>query len=172
MVDKCQPLISVNEHYDGIVTPPAPDDDLGQIWLRLLPLFTERHDRLLELVRRHGLTPPHGFMLASLSFGPMRMRDLAELMVCDASYVTGVVDRLEELELAQRRPSERDRRVKEIELTPAGRRLAQKVTAVMTEPPAELAGLGARDRATLRRILEQVLAEPEFPPAIFRSNRR
>ncbi len=148
------------------------DDELAALWLRLLPLFADRHDAVLELVRAHGLAPPHGFMLVALSSGAMRMRDLADLLVCDASYITGVVDHLEELGLVVRRPSETDRRVKEIELTPRGRKVAAAVTAVMTTPPAAFAELSSTDRATLHSILTKVLPEPEFPPQVFRSRRR
>lgn len=159
--------------YTGVVgDEQGTDEDLAAIWLRLLPLFTDRHDTMLELVRRHGLTPPHGFTLVSLSFAPLRMRDLADLMVCDASYITSIVDRLEELGLASRRASDTDRRVKEIELTEAGRAVAAEVAAVMTAPPPAFAALTGNERATLRSILQRVLPEPDFPPSIFRSNRR
>jgi DNA-binding MarR family transcriptional regulator len=144
------------------------DTELKAIWARMTPLFSDRHTALLELVRQHGLTPPHGFALASLGFGPLRMREMADLLVCDASYITAVVDRLEETGLASRRPSETDRRVKQIELTPKGIRVAKQITTLMTDPPAELTKLTAHERATLKTILERILPEPEFPPQIFR----
>ena len=144
------------------------DTELKAIWARIMPLFSDRHNALLDLVRRHGLTPPHGFALASLSFGPLRMREMADLLVCDASYITAVVDRLEESGLALRRPSETDRRVKQIELTAKGQRVANQITTLMTDPPAELTRLTAHERSTLTTILERILPEPEFPPQIFR----
>ena len=144
------------------------ETEMKAIWARMMPLFSNRHTAVLELVRRHGLTPPHGFALASLSFGPLRMRELADLLVCDASYITSIVDRLEETGVALRRASETDRRVKQIELTPKGHRVADQITALMTEPPTEFAKLTAKERTLLKSILERVLPEPEFPPQIFR----
>ena len=43
---------------------------------------------------------------------PVAMGRLAETLGCDASNVTGLVDRLEECGLVQRRPSPEDRRIK------------------------------------------------------------
>lgn len=146
----------------------AANSDMKAIWARMMPLFSNRHNAMLDLVRHYGLTPPHGFTLAALSFGPLRMRELADLLVCDASYITSIVDRLEEAGLALRRPSATDRRVKQIELTPKGHRVATQVTALMTDPPAEFTKLTAQERATLKAILERILPEPEFPPQIFR----
>ena len=49
------------------------------------------------------------------------MRDLAQAMNCDASYVTAVVDDLERAGYANRRTAPADRRVKTVVLTAAGR---------------------------------------------------
>src|ERR671928_2004208 len=51
---------------------------------------------------------------------PMPMSALAERLFCDASNVTGIVDRLEARGLVERRSSEGDRRVKALTLTEAG----------------------------------------------------
>src|SRR6266849_9232780 len=54
---------------------------------------------------------------------PLPMSRLADTLSCDASNVTGLVDRLESRGLVQRQPSARDRRVKVLQLTPTGSRL-------------------------------------------------
>src|SRR5437667_9076539 len=54
---------------------------------------------------------------------PLPMGRLADTLGCDASNVTGLVDRLEARGLVRRRPSAYDRRVKVLLLTPAGSRL-------------------------------------------------
>ena len=51
------------------------------------------------------------------------MGRLAETLSCDASNVTGLVDRLESRGLVRRAPSAEDRRVKVLQLTPTGARL-------------------------------------------------
>ena len=50
---------------------------------------------------------------------PMPMSALAERLFCDASNVTGLVDRLEARGLVERRSAEGDRRVKALTLTAA-----------------------------------------------------
>src|ERR1700736_2391674 len=51
---------------------------------------------------------------------PVPMRELAAGIMCDASTVTGIVDRLEGRGLVERRPDPGDRRVKGLVVTPAG----------------------------------------------------
>ncbi len=48
------------------------------------------------------------------------MKELAQRMSCDASFVTAVADTLERRGLVRREPSIRDRRVKNLVLTPEG----------------------------------------------------
>lgn len=120
-------------------------------------LFLSRRETLFAEFARLQLTPPHGHALITLLHGgPTRMRDMAEHMACDASYITAVADRLEELGLAERRPAADDRRVKELALTAKGTTVANRLNAVFTEPPAALADLSAKDRAALARIARQL----------------
>jgi DNA-binding MarR family transcriptional regulator len=56
--------------------------------------------------------------------GPVPMRDLACRMRCDASNVTGIIDRLEERGLVERRAEPGDRRVKSLVATPHGGEVA------------------------------------------------
>ena len=56
---------------------------------------------------------------------PLSMGELAEHLFCDASNVTGIVDRLESRGLVERTPDTSDRRVKRLVLTPQGRTLWQ-----------------------------------------------
>ena len=58
---------------------------------------------------------------------PRSMGEMAEAMHCDNSNITGIVDRLEEREIVERRAAEHDRRVKLIALTPAGKRLREEL---------------------------------------------
>ena len=89
---------------------------------------------------------------------PMPMSGLAERLFCDASNVTGLVDRLEARGLVERRPAEGDRRVKALTLTPAGVELRDEVLAVMNEPPEAIAALPQADQRALRDILARAVA--------------
>lgn len=139
------------------------DDVMGLAWSRLLSLFIERRDATFELLAAHGLTPPHAHALSLLLDGPVRMGDLAESMTCDASYITAVTDRLEELGLAERRPSADDRRVKSVALTGKGRRVAEKVRISFSSPPTSLADLAPADQRALARICQQLAPEVTGP---------
>jgi DNA-binding MarR family transcriptional regulator len=108
----------------------------------------------LDVARKLGLTPATLGALARLQ-EPRTMGEIAELLRCDPSNVTGIVDALEAKGLAARRPSAGDRRVKVIELTAKGRKLQGKVMARLNEPPGWLRGLSAADQEALREILRR-----------------
>jgi DNA-binding MarR family transcriptional regulator len=88
---------------------------------------------------------------------PIPMGQLAETLACDASNVTGLVDRLESRGLLRRRPSAEDRRVKVLVLTPTGSRLRALLLDRMTAPPAALERLSLREQRALARILKRLL---------------
>lgn len=135
------------------------DEELRATWSRLLGLFLSRRNGLFAVLTELGLTPPYGHALMSLlRLGPSRMRDLAELMNCDASYITSVADRLEQLGYAERRPAADDRRVKELALTRKGRAAAQRLDAVFTDPPEEMARLSPAERRALADISRKLFS--------------
>src|SRR2546423_1432737 len=88
---------------------------------------------------------------------PMAMSALAERLFCDASNVTGLVDRLEARALVERRPAEGDRRVKGLTLTPSGVELRERALEIMSEPPAAIAALSERDQRALRDLLARAV---------------
>jgi MarR family transcriptional regulator, organic hydroperoxide resistance regulator len=104
-----------------------------------------------------GLTMPQAELLRGLG-SPLPMNQIAGRMHCDASNVTGIVDRLEGRGLVERRVRADDRRVKEIALTPEGRRLKRQVDGVLRGTPG-FGALHAEDQATLRGLLARVLQE-------------
>lgn len=81
-----------------------------------------------------GVNPSDLLALFKLD-GVLPMKELAQRMGCDASFVTAVADTLEAHGLARREPSQRDRRVKNLVLTPEGiaakERLMQELAARM-----------------------------------------
>ncbi|MDQ6901066.1 MAG: MarR family transcriptional regulator [Candidatus Dormibacteraeota bacterium] len=104
-----------------------------------------------------GLTVPQAGLLQALG-SPLPMNQIAGRMHCDASNLTGIVDRLEGRGLVERRVRADDRRVKEIALTPAGRRVKRQVDGVLKGTPG-FGALNAEDQATLRSLLARVLQE-------------
>jgi len=85
------------------------------------------------------------------------MGKIAETLACDASNVTGLIDRLESRGLVRRRPSGGDRRVKVLELTPQGIRLRSTVVERMTRPPVSFERLSADDQRALVKILKHLI---------------
>src|ERR1700761_2414219 len=105
----------------------------GEAWGLLAPLVSP--PRFIEIAHQLGVTPP---LLGALRFleQPQTMGRMAELLRCDPSNVTGLVDALEDRKLARRKPSAEDRRVKEVELTAAGRKLRARAVVEMVKPTA------------------------------------
>ena len=85
------------------------------------------------------------------------MGRLAETLACDASNVTGLVDRLESRGLVRRRPSAEDRRVKVLDLTPTGVHLRTLLVERMAAAPEAFDRLSTRDQQALVRILRRLL---------------
>lgn len=81
------------------------------------------------------------------------MGQIAELLFCDASNVTLLVDQLEERGLIERRADPADRRVKQIAVTPAGRKLQKRALERLYEPPAGIDALSDSEARDLRDLL-------------------
>jgi DNA-binding MarR family transcriptional regulator len=112
-----------------------------------------------DLAERIGVTPTIAKALVHLSMGrPTPMRELAGALRCDTSYVTSVVDGLEEQGLARRTPHPTDRRVKVVELTDRGADVAAQVRAALDDPPPAFASLSDDEAATLVVLLRKLSA--------------
>jgi len=81
------------------------------------------------------------------------MRDLAETLHCDASYVTGLADSLEARGLIARQPDPGDRRVKQLVLTSEGQRVREGLEARLSEGHPLTQGLSEEERRTLHNLL-------------------
>jgi len=90
---------------------------------------------------------------------PVPMRQLADTLSCDASNVTGLIDRLEARGLIRRESSTDDRRVKVLQLTPAGARLRAQLLKRMSGSALPLARLSATEQRTLVRLLEALMED-------------
>ncbi len=111
-------------------------------------------DRVSEL----DLSPQQAMALLNLDEA-LPMRHLAGLMRCDASNVTGIVDRLERRGLVERKALAGDRRVKYLTLTREGKQLRSRLHACLFVDHPLLAGLNPAERAALREMLWRILGE-------------
>src|SRR5215813_14745965 len=129
-----------------------------EAWELLLKFFFCRRADLPALAAEFDLSPAQCHVLHLIEPGrPIPMGQLAETLACDASNVTGLVDRLESRGLVRRRPSAADRRVKVLQLTANGSRLRALLLDRMTTPPASLERLSRREQQELVRILSRLL---------------
>ena len=87
---------------------------------------------------------------------PVAMNELANALYCDASNVTGLVDKLEARQLIERRADPEDRRVKMIAITPEGTRFRAEVMARIAEPPPSFELLSPREQRVLRDLLRKL----------------
>jgi len=127
-------------------------------WQLLVRLFFTQRANLPTLAAELRLSPAQCHVLHLIEPGrPIPMGQLAETLACDASNVTGLVDRLESRGLVRRLPSAADRRVKVLDLTPTGSRLRTLLLDRMTSPPDTLRRLSAHEQRTLVRILSRLL---------------
>ena len=133
----------------------------GEAWaLMTRLLFRHGKPRFPAIARELDLHPGQAIALRLLD-EPRSMGEMAEAMHCDNSNITGIVDRLEEREIVERRAAEHDRRVKLIALTPEGKRLREELNKRMAEPPEPLSRLSKRDQRELREILSRALEAAE-----------
>lgn len=127
-------------------------------WELLVRLYLAQRAHLPPLAAELQLTPAQCHVLHLIEPDrPVPMRRLAESLSCDASNVTGLVDRLESRGLVRRRPSAGDRRVKVLVLTPTGSRVRALLIARMSAPPASLDRLTPGEQQALARILRRLL---------------
>ena len=121
-------------------------------------LFEERPPRIPAVAAEFGVSPMGLKLLHVLEPGLARpMSALAERLFCDASNVTGVVDRLEARGLLERRDDPGDRRVKLIALTDEGASVRERALERLHEPPEAIARLSRADQRTLRDVLRRAV---------------
>jgi DNA-binding MarR family transcriptional regulator len=139
--------------------PAAPGDAAGQlavsVWIRLL----KAHGLMLREVRRRvpvSLTLPQFDVLAQLHRREEGMTpgELTRELLVTAGNVTGIVDRLVRVGLAERRPVPHDRRAVRVRLTARGQRLMRRIIPRHRRDVAVLlARVPAGDLARLRDLL-------------------
>ena len=120
-----------------------------------------------------GVAPSDLLALFKLSDGVVSMKELAQRMSCDASFVTVIADTLEREGLAKREPSQQDRRVKELVLTPKGIAAQERLMHELATRMPWCNGLDESERQCFLRLLNKMLASqrgdaghtPESGPA-------
>jgi DNA-binding MarR family transcriptional regulator len=130
------------------------------LWPLLIEFALSQRGWWTEVCGTLDLTPTQGLVMRLLDpRTPIAMNALADAMVCDASNVTGVVDKLEARGLIARQATENDRRVKMLAVTDKGRDLRRMVFAEAAGPPAAIAELPRDTCEKLSGVLRALLSD-------------
>ncbi len=133
-----------------------------EVWNLLFQHFQAEKRNWAAACHEFGLTLPQAHLLRLLTAGQsVKMNGLADALDCDASNITGLVDKLELRGFIQRQPDPEDRRVKMITLTQAGVKFRTKVLDRLSQPSPSVTCLSLTDKKTLRRIVKQMVETTE-----------
>jgi DNA-binding MarR family transcriptional regulator len=129
-----------------------------QICDDLLGLLARLKAAMLQAAETYGLTRMQVAAIYSIMHGEETMGQLANAMYCDASNVTGIVDRLVAQDLIRREESKTDRRAKILRLTPKGQSF---IDAYMDQLPNYFGcnKISADENKQLHGIVTKLLAE-------------
>jgi MarR family 2-MHQ and catechol resistance regulon transcriptional repressor len=111
------------------------------------------HDLLVD-----GLTLGQlGVLEALLHLGPLTQRDLGQKLLRSGANVTTVIDNLERDQLVVRERGKEDRRLVTVRLTPAGRRLIEKIfPRHVARIVTAFSALSQREQAELSRLCRKL----------------
>src|SRR6204780_3578788 len=115
-----------------------------------------------EIAAEFGIAP-HDLLAMFKLDGVMSMKELAQHMGCDASFITSVADTLERRGFARRAPSQRDRRVKNLVLTEDGIAAKERLMGELTVKMPWSYALDDGERCCFLALLQKALggARPE-----------
>jgi DNA-binding MarR family transcriptional regulator len=147
------------------VRPDASDSDHLRLEGEVVGLWFEMQARLEahfgELAAQYKLTAVQAKVLLVLQpETAMTMRSIAAALEYDASNLTGVVDRLEEMGAVRRQPHPGDRRAKGVVLTAEGQRMRRAFWERLTSNTGPLGRLRDGELVSLRRLLGTALRRP------------
>jgi DNA-binding MarR family transcriptional regulator len=128
-----------------------------EVWLLMSDLVLD-NERRREVSEALGISFGRARAIRRLARQPISMGELAAALGIDAPNATVVVDDLESLGLARRRPHPTDRRAKVVEATRKGKEMARRADTILATPPPALSALSKDDLEALQRILKSVTA--------------
>lgn len=134
------------------MTASTPDPLTQEIIGLVVGLGERMRAHFANVTADFGLSPMEGRALFELE-EPRPMGELADTLRCDASYITGISNRLEDQGLVERRVDADDRRVKHLVVTPKGERLREAMRLRAEQDLPATAGLTTQQRRTLRDLL-------------------
>src|SRR6266404_3766431 len=124
----------------------------NNLYWQLLRVAINAKHGLINIAEKHKLTMMQMYTLCLLESDiSIPMNSLSSLLQCDASNVTGIVDRLFQHKYIKREENPHDRRSKMITLTPKGVKLCEKISESLHS--YEHAGLNELSTDQKRQLL-------------------
>ena len=138
----------------------ATEASVGYLMRRVLLSLTQQTGKLLGPV---GLTSAQWAPMFKMHEGKATtVAELARVLQMDPGATTRLLDRLEAKGLCRRVRSEQDRRVVNLELTPAGQEVAAHIPAALSEVMnAHLAGFSREEWLALKGYLQRMIDNSE-----------
>lgn len=151
-------IIDIIKFYAMEQTTPSIEPYLALIELLML----SKHS-VIEAGASYKLTPMQSMTLLLLT-KPQPMNSFRTTFNCDASNVTGIVDGLEQKQMAERFEHPTDRRVKMVRIKPAGIKVRADIISKLTGGKYNIfANLNEDETATFFRLIEKIIQEPTKP---------
>lgn len=127
-------------------------------WIQLARTFYRIERSISTTLAEKELTMAQFDVLATLRYSEgLTQKELAELLLVTKGNVVGLLDRLQKLDLVERRSDPEDGRSNRVHLTEAGRRKIESVLPVHDRLVLRtLECLGQHEVGTLRRLLKSL----------------
>ena len=138
-----------------IAPEPEPSADPLRVWFRFIRLHRRVASAMAGELKAIGLSIPQFDLLSTLTEREgVTQQELALRLYVTKGNVSGLVDRLVEAQLVERRATPADRRSHALHLTAKGRKLAQKgIAAQRAYVEATLGRLPTDEIAALERVV-------------------
>jgi DNA-binding MarR family transcriptional regulator len=148
----------------GRAAPAAARISPEEIVDALMAVMGELKSHLQTVVQPFGLPMPSAMALRMID-GAISMKELGARMHCDGSFITSIADELEERDLARREIDQKDRRIKNLVLTPKGLELRLRLQRDVYEDFSGVRALDDGEQRTLLELLRKMAATQESVPA-------
>jgi MarR family transcriptional regulator, organic hydroperoxide resistance regulator len=127
-------------------------------WIKVGVVYQRTHQKLAALLRPLDLTVAQFDAIANLYVKDgVSQQELATQLLVTKGNVTGLVTRLEDHGLVERRADSEDRRTNRLHLTREGRRVAQRALVIQRDlVESMMQGLDAAEREQLRALLDRL----------------
>jgi len=129
----------------------------NNLYWQLLKVAINAKHGLMHIAEKNNLTVMQMYTLCLLeSDKSIPMNSLSWMLNCDASNVTGIVDKLFQNKYIKREENPEDRRAKMITLTPKGAKLCEKIAVTLSSyQPETLSKLSEQEKDELLKLLNK-----------------